>query len=158
MTPPFDPSGSARDAARELFGHASLLPGQREAIDALLGGRDVLLVSATGSGKSLCYQVAGVLLESCTVVVSPLLALQRDQIDRLDGSGHLFELRAARLSSEESDTQRQQVIEQAAAGEFEFLFLAPEQLGRPYVRAAVAALRPGLVAVDEAHLALRLGP
>ena len=150
MTPPFDPSGSARDAARELFGHASLLPGQREAIDALLGGRDVLLVSATGSGKSLCYQVAGVLLESCTVVVSPLLALQRDQIDRLDGSGHL-ELRAARLSSEESDTQRQQVIEQAAAGELEFLFLAPEQLGRPDVRAAVAALRPGLVAVDEAH-------
>src|SRR3954452_12303587 len=92
-------------AAQRLFGHDTLLPGQAETMHALLDGRDVLLVSPTGSGKSLTYQVAGVLLEGCTVVVSPLLALQEDQMRGL-GREHP-ELRAARISSAESQSQRE---------------------------------------------------
>ena len=138
-----------RPTAERFFGHDSLLPGQKEAMTALLEGRDVLLVSPTGSGKSLSYQVAGVLLEGCTVVVSPLLALQQDQIHGL-GTEHL-ELRAARISSEESPTRRAEILEQARREELEFLFLAPEQLANPEVRDALAQVAPSLVAVDEAH-------
>ena len=82
-------------------------------MSALLDGHDVLLVSPTGSGKSLTYQVSGVLLEGCTIVVSPLLALQQDQIHGL-GEEHP-ELRAARISSAETDTQREDALAQAAA-------------------------------------------
>lgn len=135
--------------AERFFGHDSLLPGQKEAMCALLEGRDVLLVSPTGSGKSLSYQVAGVLLEGVTVVISPLLALQQDQIHGL-GTEHP-ELRAERISSAESEAHREEVLQRAAADELEFLFLSPEQLANSEVRAALAEVAPSLVAVDEAH-------
>ena len=155
MTPP--PPRAAHDqygehvrrTAEELFGHSSLLPGQEEAMSALLAGQDVLLVSPTGSGKSLSYQVAGVLIEGCTVVVSPLLALQRDQILGL-GTEHR-ELRAARISSAESEAHRDEVLDRAAAGDLEFLFLSPEQLANEEVSDRLAEIAPTLVAVDEAH-------
>jgi ATP-dependent DNA helicase RecQ len=139
----------AREAAERHFGHSTLLPGQEQTMRALLDGHDVLLVSPTGSGKSLTYQVAGVLLEGCTVVVSPLLALQRDQIEGLLEGGP--ELRAARVSSAETEGQRQEALDRARAGELEFLFLSPEQLANPDVLQEVAAIAPSLVAVDEAH-------
>ena len=135
--------------AERFFGHDSLLPGQQEAMCALLDGRDVLLVSPTGSGKSLSYQVAGVLLEGCTVVVSPLLALQHDQMQGL-GDQHP-ELHSARISSAESEAHREEVLARAMKGELEFLFLSPEQLANAEVREAVARVAPSLVAVDEAH-------
>src|SRR3954467_7541496 len=69
--------------AREAFGFSELRPGQREAIEAVLAGRDTLVVMSTGAGKSAIYQIAGVLIEGATVVVSPLIALQRDQVDDL---------------------------------------------------------------------------
>ncbi len=144
-----DPSSRIRRTVERFFGHRSLLPGQEEAMRALLDGRDVLLVSPTGSGKSLSYQAAGVLLEGCTLVVSPLLALQQDQIHGL-GAEHP-ELHAARLSSAETEAQKADVLEAALAGELEFLFLSPEQLANDEVRARLAELRPSLVAVDEAH-------
>ncbi len=116
---------------------------------ALLSGRDVLLVSPTGSGKSLTYQVPGVLLDGPTVVVSPLLALQHDQIEGLaDGDARS---QGVRISSAESDAQREEALAQVAAGTTEFLFLSPEQLAKPDVRRQVAELQPSLVAVDEAH-------
>jgi ATP-dependent DNA helicase RecQ len=144
-----DTASRIHRTVERFFGHTSLLPGQEEAMRALLGGRDVLLVSPTGSGKSLSYQAAGVLLEGCTLVVSPLLALQQDQIHGL-GVEHP-ELRAARISSAESEARRAEVLDQAIAGQLEFLFLSPEQLANDEVRARLARLAPGLVAVDEAH-------
>ena len=148
-------SGLARDrrrirtTARRVFGHDLLLPGQEEGTLALLQGHDVLLVSPTGSGKSLTYQLAGILLGGCTVVVSPLLALQQDQIDGLaEGARGLS---AARLSSAESDAERAAVLERAAAGDLDFLFLSPEQLANPAVAEALTAVAPTLWAVDEAH-------
>jgi ATP-dependent DNA helicase RecQ len=138
----------ARRVAREVFGHADLHPGQQDAIEAVLDGRDVLLVSATGSGKSLAYQVPGVLIEGCTLLVSPLLALQRDQLDSLP---HDRRTRGARISSAETDAQRSAALEGALRGDLEFLAVSPEQLANDEVRARLAELRPSLVAVDEAH-------
>ena len=135
-----------RETARATFGHDSLLPGQEEAMTALLDRHDVLMVSPTGSGKSLTYQVTGMLLEGCTIVVSPLLALQYDQIEGL-GDG----VRGARISSEETEAQQRQALDDAASGAVDFLFLSPEQLTNDDVRREVASLGPGLVAVDEAH-------
>lgn len=140
---------TVQDVARNRFGHDELLPGQEEATTALLEGHDVLLVAPTGSGKSLVYQVAGVLMEGLILVVSPILALQQDQIGgiELDASG----LHAARLSSAETASQREDALRRAAAGELDYLFLAPEQLAKEEVRDRVARLRPRLVVVDEAH-------
>jgi len=140
-------SEQVRETAARHFGHRELLPGQEEAVLALLDDRDVLLVAPTGSGKSLAYQLAGVLLGGCTVVVSPLLALQLDQVASLEDVG----LAAARLSSAESESVRAEVLEGARTGEVQFLLLSPEQLANPEVLAAVASIGPRLVAVDEAH-------
>jgi len=138
-----------RRAAAEVFGHDRLLPGQERAVLAALEGRDVLLVSPTGSGKSLVYQLLGVLLDGPTVVVSPLLALQWDQMEGLNATGPMTT--AARISSAESERTREQVLRRAGRGDTEFLFLTPEQLAKDEVRREVAAAGPSLVAVDEAH-------
>jgi ATP-dependent DNA helicase RecQ len=140
-------AAGVRATAEEHFGHRELLPGQEEAVVALLGGSDVLLVSPTGSGKSLAYQVAGLLLRGCTVVVSPLLALQQDQVAALEDAG----LTAARLSSAESEGARAEVLRAAREGRVQFLLLSPEQLANPDVLAELAEVAPTLVAVDEAH-------
>src|SRR4051794_1758914 len=138
----------ANRVAHDIFGHEALLPGQQRAIEALLDGHDVLLVSATGSGKSLTYQVPGVLIEGLTLLVSPLLALQQDQLDALPEH---VRTRGARLSSAESQAERELVLDLAERGRLEYLAVSPEQLANEEVRERVAALRPSLVAVDEAH-------
>ena len=142
-------SRAIRDVARREFGHERLLEGQADAIGALVGDHDVLLVSPTGAGKSLVYQVAGLLREGCTVVVSPLLALQQDQVERINAAPG--GATAARLSSAESEQERREVLERLASGDVDFVFLAPEQLANDEVRRALAAAQPALVAVDEAH-------
>jgi ATP-dependent DNA helicase RecQ len=138
----------ATRVTREVFGHEALHPGQQEAIGALLEGHDVLFVSATGSGKSLAYQVPGVLIDGITLLVSPLLALQQDQLDSLPEDRRT---RGGRLSSAETEAERRRTLERAVRGELEFLAVSPEQLANDEVRARLAELRPSLVAVDEAH-------
>jgi len=140
---PDDPDRLAQDA----FGVTGLRPWQREAVEALVSGRDVVLIEGTGSGKSLVFWLAGRLRGGWTLVVSPLLALQADQRVHLEAAG----MSAARLSSEESDASRRRILEQAAAGELDHLFLAPEQLARDDVAALLADHPPALVAIDEAH-------
>jgi ATP-dependent DNA helicase RecQ len=139
-----------RRTAREVFGYESLRPGQAEAIRALLDGHDVLLVLPTGAGKSAVYQLPGVELDGPTLVVSPLIALQRDQVRSLLEVGD-EDVSARALSSAVPEKERRATLEAAARGELEFLFLAPEQLANEEVLDAVRAARPSLVAVDEAH-------
>jgi ATP-dependent DNA helicase RecQ len=134
--------------AREVFGFAELRPGQREAIESVLGGRDTLVVMSTGAGKSAIYQIAGLLTEGATVVVSPLIALQRDQVDDLAerAAGG-----AAQLNSTLPAAERERALAELAENALEFLLLAPEQLANADVLDELAVARPSLLVVDEAH-------
>jgi ATP-dependent DNA helicase RecQ len=140
--------GDVDELARQVFGFGSLRPGQRPAIEAVLAGRDTLAVLPTGSGKSAIYQIAALLLDGPTVVVSPLIALQRDQvaaIRELDVAG------VAAANSHVSAGARRAAFEGLIAGSVEFLFVAPEQLATPEVVRDIAAAKPSLFVVDEAH-------
>ncbi|NAZ74486.1 RecQ family ATP-dependent DNA helicase [Kineococcus sp. T13] len=135
--------------AREAFGFRSLRPGQEEAMRAVLAGRDVLAVMPTGSGKSAVYQVPALLLEGPVVVVSPLIALQRDQVDGIREDARRGG--AVMLNSSMPAAAWRRAREQLRAGEVKFVFLAPEQLAREEVVEEIAALRPRALVVDEAH-------
>ncbi|CAA9589281.1 MAG: ATP-dependent DNA helicase RecQ [uncultured Thermomicrobiales bacterium] len=132
--------------ARESFGYAAFRPGQEEAIEATLAGRDSLVILPTGAGKSAIYQIAALLLDGPTVVVSPLIALQRDQVESLEGRGE-----AAEINSTHSPEERATALADAARGKVEFLFLAPEQFANAETRDRLRAARPSLFVVDEAH-------
>src|SRR3954463_13620725 len=136
-------------AAAEVFGFDRLRPGQAEAVEHVLAGRDTLAVMSTGYGKSAIYQIAALLIPGPTVVVSPLIALQSEQIEELereDAGG------AAAVSSFVPAGARREALEELAAGELEFVFLSPEQLSNDEVLADVAAARPPRFVVDEAPL------
>jgi ATP-dependent DNA helicase RecQ len=134
-----------RAAAREELGHARLRPGQLEGVEAALSGRDALVVMATGSGKSAIYQLAGFFRRGPTIVVSPLIALQRDQVEQAEGG------EAAELNSTLTEAEREEALRALEAGETEFVLLAPEQLANPDTRERLRACRPSLFVVDEAH-------
>src|SRR3954470_19008487 len=142
------PTDRIERVAHEAFGFEALRPGQREAIEAVLAGRDTLAVMSTGSGKSAIYQIAGLLAPGATVVVSPLIALQRDQVDDL---GERAAGGAAQLNSKISSAERERALAELAEDALEFLFLAPEQLANPDVLGELAAAGPSLLVIDEAH-------
>jgi ATP-dependent DNA helicase RecQ len=135
-------------AAKKLLGFKSLRPGQREAIQSLLEGRDTLLVQPTGSGKSAVYQIAGSLLSGGTIIISPLIALQKDQADSIQAS-QLDE--TAVVNSTLSASEHQETLERIEDGEVEFIFLAPEQLRNPETLERLRNAGISLFAIDEAH-------
>ncbi|WP_084958826.1 RecQ family ATP-dependent DNA helicase [Thermoactinospora rubra] len=137
---------SAR-AARRALGLKRLRPGQLEAMAALAQGRDTLVVMPTGSGKSAVYQVSALLLPGPTLVVSPLIALQRDQVRAL----RELDEDAVSVDGSTAARDRSAAFESLRAGETEFLFCSPEQLARPDVVRELAEARPSLMVVDEAH-------
>ncbi|MBQ0895780.1 ATP-dependent DNA helicase RecQ [Micromonospora sp. U56] len=143
-------STTLRRAARSLFGWTALRPNQLAAMRAVMKRRDALVVLPTGAGKSAIYQIPASLIPGPTVVISPLLALQQDQIAALN-ERQRPELRAVRISSDESPAQQAQAIAEIRDGRAEFLFITPEQLSNPDRMAEVRALKPALVAIDEAH-------
>ncbi|AFZ67633.1 RecQ family ATP-dependent DNA helicase [Deinococcus peraridilitoris] len=138
----------ARRLARKVFGFKQLRAGQEEAIKAVLEGHDTLAVMPTGSGKSAIYQIAALSLDGPTVIVSPLIALQRDQVDALE---QIESGQAALLNSTLKESQREEVLRAFEAGELEFLFLAPEQFVSEDTLACLRRARPSLFVVDEAH-------
>jgi ATP-dependent DNA helicase RecQ len=144
-----------RETAREVLGFDELRPGQEAAMQAVLSGRDTLAVLPSGAGKSAVYQVAGVLLDGPVLVVSPLIALQRDQVQRLEelrdrADGDAVG-RAEVLNSSLSGGDQQAVLEGLRDGTVRFCFLAPEQLAKPEVVEAIRSAEPALFVVDEAH-------
>ncbi len=144
---------AARQALEEHFGYASFRPGQEEVVDAVLSGRDALAVMPTGAGKSVCYQVPGIVLEGLTLVVSPLVSLMGDQVRSLLEAG----VRGAYLNSTLTPGQQATVLKRALDGAYEIMYVAPERLsdGR-FLEFARAACIP-LVAVDEAHCVSQWG-
>jgi len=120
------PRSRIEKLARETFGWERLRPGQLEAVQSVTRGRDTLVVMTTGSGKSAIYQLAGQLIPGATLVVSPLISLQRDQIEGIDEE---LPGEAAALDASVTDKQRHERLEDLGE-ELEFLFLAPEQLAR----------------------------
>ncbi|RKH60123.1 ATP-dependent DNA helicase RecQ [Corallococcus aberystwythensis] len=133
---------------RERFGLESFRPGQREVLTALLKPQgSALAVFPTGGGKSLCYQLPALLLEGLTVVVSPLIALMKDQIDALERKG----IRAARLDSSLSLEEAREVTESLRDGTLKLLYVAPERFNNERFMGLLSELQISLFAVDEAH-------
>jgi ATP-dependent DNA helicase RecQ len=128
------------------FGFDSFRPGQEQVVDALLAGRSALAVFPTGAGKSLCYQLPALLLEGMTIVVSPLIALMKDQIDFLQRSG----IAAARLDSSLGAAEQREIFERLRGGALKLLYVAPERFNNERFLTQLARTRISLFAVDEA--------
>ena len=140
-----------RQTAQEVLGFTEFRPGQEAAMQAVLAGRDTLAVLPSGAGKSAVYTVAGLLVGGPVLVVSPLIALQRDQVQRLDELGEERVGQARLLNSSLSAGEQQAALDGLGDGTVRFLFLAPEQLAKPEVVEAIRAAGPALFVVDEAH-------
>jgi ATP-dependent DNA helicase RecQ len=141
------PLERARAVLYHVFGYPSFREGQERAIAAALSGRDALVVMPTGSGKSLCYQVPAIVLPGVTLVVSPLIALMKDQVDALRLRGVEVTLINSSISAEEQWAR----LAAVEAGAFKLVYVAPERFRSRAFRQALAGARVSLLAVDEAH-------
>lgn len=140
-------------ALRERFRLPGFRPGQQEAALAILEGRDVVAVMPTGAGKSLCFQLPALLLDGTTVVVSPLIALMKDQVDALQSRG----LAAAAIHSGLPTGERRDAESALAGGHLKLVYVAPERLGSPAFRGALAQAGVARLVVDEAHCVSQWG-
>jgi RecQ family ATP-dependent DNA helicase len=140
------PAGERADQLLEQLGYRAWRPGQREAVVAALEGRDSLIVMPTGGGKSLCYQLPGLATSDLTIVVSPLIALMRDQWERLTTAGHPV---AMITSGMNADAVREALAR--VRSDARIVYCAPERFGSNVFLEALAERRVDLIAVDEAH-------
>ena len=141
------PPDTALHLLKERFGHDAFRPGQEQVILHLLAGRSAAAVFPTGAGKSLCYQLPALLLPGLTLVVSPLIALMKDQIDQLKARG----IAAERLDSTLTIDEYREIMGATRSGRLKLLFAAPERFNNERFREAMQSVRVSLFAVDEAH-------
>ena len=134
--------------ARRVFGYEGLRPAQKEVLAAVLEGKDTLAIMPTGSGKSAIYQIAALRLPGPTVVISPLIALQQDQVESITEQETV---NAAVLNSTLTKKARETVFERLKDESLEFIFLAPEQFSNSETLKKIKASQPSLFVVDEAH-------
>ncbi len=137
----------ARRKLLETFGFSSFRPGQEEALRAVAAGRDALVVMPTGSGKSLCYQIPALILPGVTVVVSPLIALMKDQADSLAMRG----IPVISINSSMGWEEQWERLRGLEEGRHRIVYVAPERWQSRAFRAALAKIRVSLLAIDEAH-------
>ncbi|MEL6295495.1 MAG: DNA helicase RecQ [Pseudomonadota bacterium] len=138
---------------RDVFGFDDFRPGQQEIVEAVAAGQDVLAIMPTGGGKSLCYQLPALIREGLTLVVSPLIALMRDQVHSLRAAG----VAAGALTSGNSEAENDAVLSSLRDGTLKLLYLAPERLGASGLITMLRQSNVSLIAVDEAHCVSQWG-
>ena len=138
---------------RDVFGFDAFRPGQEDVVEAVVEGHNVLAIMPTGGGKSLCFQIPALLREGVTLVVSPLIALMRDQVRGLQAAG----VAAGALTSGHTQEETDSVFQALAAGQLKLLYLAPERLASTAMQAALKRYNIALIAVDEAHCVSQWG-
>ncbi len=136
-----------QDVLRAVFGFEELRPGQDAIVGAIMSGRDSLAIMPTGGGKSLCYQLPALCRVGLTVVVSPLIALMKDQVDALQARG----VPAAAVNSSLGADEYRQVMGALRSGELRIIYVAPERFGQEGFMNLLRSLQVGLLAIDEAH-------
>lgn len=141
------------DLLKSVFGHARFRDGQEEIVNAVTQGTDVLAIMPTGGGKSLCFQLPALLREGVTVVISPLIALMRDQVTALRQSG----VAAGALTSGHTDEEIEDVFQSLQDGVLKLLYIAPERLANPGTLMMLRKVGVNLIAVDEAHCVSQWG-
>ena len=135
------------DLLEQHFGYSTFRPMQEDIIRTVLSGRDCLGIMPTGGGKSLCFQLPALCFEGITVVISPLIALMKDQVDSLNADG----IPAAFLNSTQSAREQQEITEWVREGHLKLLYLAPERLNVPGFLSFLQSIDVSLIAIDEAH-------
>ena len=141
------PKADLKNLLKSTFGYDEFRPLQEEIIDAALAGRDVLVLMPTGGGKSLCYQLPALVREGFTIVVSPLIALMKDQVDALQAAGAPATFLNSTLDAEESRRR----IAGLHRGEYKLLYIAPERLMLSGTQEMLESWSPQCIAIDEAH-------
>jgi ATP-dependent DNA helicase RecQ len=136
-----------RRSLRRHFGFRSLREGQEEVIRSVMAGRDTLAIMPTGAGKSLCYQLPGMELPGTTVVVSPLISLMKDQVDKL----HELGIEAAQVNSTLTASEESETLEAITKEQRDFIFTTPERLAQPEFLATLKTNRIAIFVIDEAH-------
>lgn len=143
----FAPLPDPQEALRTYFGFDTLRPGQDEIVAAILEGRDTMAIMPTGGGKSLCYQLPALCREGVTIVVSPLIALMKDQVDALVAKG----IPAAAINSSLDGEEYRQVMSDFRSGELRLVYVAPERFGNEGFMRTLQGMKISLLAIDEAH-------
>ena len=133
------------DTLKEYFGYDGFRPLQKTVINSVFEGHDNLVIMPTGGGKSICYQLPAILLPGVTLVISPLIALMKDQVDGLRANG----IPAAFLNSSQNESQQQEIFDRMGRNEIKLIYVAPESL--QYIDALFSSGKISLIAIDEAH-------
>ena len=146
-------SATAHDVLRDVFGFPSFRPAQEEVVERLVAGGDAMVIMPTGSGKSLCYQVPSIVRQGTGIIISPLIALMRDQVEDLRQRG----VSAAFLNSTLSPEAAADVEARLLGGQYDLLYVAPERLLTDRFLSLLERIEPALFAVDEAHCVSQWG-
>ena len=135
------------------FGYDKFRPGQKEIITKIMDHHNVLGVLPTGGGKSICYQVPGLMLGGTTIVISPLISLMKDQVDQLKAMG----IKATFLNSSLTKKQQKEIEDDLRKGHIQFLYVAPERFDNQYFLSLLSRIDIHLIAFDEAHCISKWG-